>query len=78
MRPGYWTEPLGPAMALLMGAGSIAALRVLTRRVAAGRKAAGVVLGVVRHPELSVVELQIRLVGRWADDGAVRRSLADA
>jgi predicted ferric reductase len=65
-----WGGPVGPLLALLMGAGSVAAVLVLTRRVAAGRKVVGRVAQVVRHPKLDVVELAIQLEGRWPGHAA--------
>jgi predicted ferric reductase len=62
----YWGRPVGPLLALAIAAGVAAAALVLSRRVAAGRKATGEVDRVVRHEALDVVELGVRLRSRWA------------
>jgi predicted ferric reductase len=62
----YWSGPLGPAMAVLMAAGSVAALQVLLRRVAVGRQVVGEVVSMTRHPALGVLALGIQCKGRWA------------
>ncbi|MBS1224467.1 MAG: ferric reductase, partial [Proteobacteria bacterium] len=62
----YWSGVLGPVMAVLMAAGSVAALLVLFRRVAANRKVMGEVASITRHEALNVVEVGIQLKGRWA------------
>lgn len=60
-----WGSPLGVLMAALMAAGSAAAVVVLLRRVAASRQVLGEVVEITRHDALDVVELGIRLEGRW-------------
>jgi len=62
----YWLSPLGLVMAALMAAGTGAALMVLLRRVAADRKAEGVVASITRHEALKVVAVDIRVDDRWA------------
>ena len=66
----YWSGVLGPVMAVLMAAGSVAALLVLFRRVAIKRKVMGEVASIVRHEALNVVEVGIQLKGRWAGHDA--------
>ncbi|HPE71557.1 MAG TPA: ferric reductase-like transmembrane domain-containing protein [Candidatus Competibacter sp.] len=61
----YWSGVLGPIMAVLMAAGSVAAILVLFRRVAANRKVRGEVASIVRHDALNVVAVGIQLKGRW-------------
>lgn len=61
-----WGGLLGPAMAILMGAGSVAAVMVLFGRIAVKRKLVGEVVGVRRHDALEVVEVDIAFKGRWA------------
>ncbi len=61
----YWSGLLGPIMAVLMAAGSIAAVMVLFRRVAIDRQAVGEVAEVRRHASLDVMEVGIALKGRW-------------
>ena len=62
----YWSGVLGPVMAVLMAAGSVAAILVLFRRVAANRKVMGEVASIVHHDALNVVAVGIQLKGRWA------------
>jgi predicted ferric reductase len=62
----YWSGPLGPMMAVLMAAGSVAAVQVLLRRVAVGRQVVGEVVAMTRHPALGVLALGIQCKGRWA------------
>ena len=66
MRVDYWVGPLGLPLAVLVVAGSIAAVRVLLRRVAAGRKAVGEVSAITRHEALHTLELTIDIKGRWS------------
>ena len=62
---GYWSQPVGWAMALLLFAGSAAALLVLAGRVGAGRKVRGVVESLCQYPELQVLETAIQLQPGW-------------
>ena len=66
----YWSGVLGPVMAVLMAAGTVAALLVLFRRVATSRKVTGEVASIVRHDALNVVEVGIQLKGRWSGHDA--------
>ena len=66
----YWNSPLGLALAALMTAGSVAAILVLFRRVAAKRKVMGTIASIVHHDRLNVVEVGIQLTGRWAGHDA--------
>ena len=61
-----WSGLLGPVMLVLMGAGSVAAVMVLSGRVASRRQTVGEVVGIRRHDALQVTELDIALQGRWA------------
>lgn len=66
----YWSGVLGPVMAVLMAAGTVAALLVLFRHVATSRKVTGEVASIVRHDALNVVEVGIQLKGRWSGHDA--------
>ena len=61
----HWGSPLGVLLAVLMAAGSVAAVVVLLRRVASKRQVMGEVESVRRHPALDVLEIGVRLQGRW-------------
>jgi len=62
---GYWTSPLGIALALLLIAGSLAAVIVLFRRVAAGRQVSGTIVGLLEFPGVRVLESRIKLQPGW-------------
>ena len=66
MKFDYWSGVLGPVMAVLMAAGSVAAVLVLFRRVAVSRQVVGEVASINRHDALNVLALDIQLKGRWA------------
>ena len=66
LRVDYWAGVLGLPLAVLVLAGGIAAVRVLLRRVAAGRKAVGEVSAITRHEAVHTLELAIDIKGRWA------------
>ncbi|MDS4030733.1 MAG: ferric reductase-like transmembrane domain-containing protein [Candidatus Contendobacter sp.] len=66
MKFDYWSGVLGPVMAVLMAAGSVAAVLVLFRRVAVSRQVVGEVASITRHDALNVLALDIQLKGRWA------------
>lgn len=61
----YWGSVLGILMGLLMAAGTVAALLVLTRRVALSRQVVGEVVATARYEALGVVRIDIALKGRW-------------
>ncbi len=65
MKFDYWSGALGPVMAVLMAAGSVAAVLVLFRRVAVSRQVMGEVASITRHDTLNVLALDIQLKGRW-------------
>ncbi len=67
---GAWAGVLGVGLALLTLGGSLAALRVLTRRVAIDRQVMGEVAQVIRHDPLGVVELVLALRGQWPGHAA--------
>ena len=52
-------------MAVLMAAGSVAAVLVLFRRVATSRQAVGEITSIQRHDALQVLALDIQLKGHW-------------
>lgn len=60
-----WRGVLGVCVALLLVAGTVAAVRVLLRRVAVERQVVGEVAQVIRHDALGVVELVLAMKGRW-------------
>ncbi|MEM5473364.1 ferric reductase-like transmembrane domain-containing protein [Hoeflea sp. AS60] len=61
----YWISPLGIALALLLAAGSFAAVIVLFRRVAAGRQVSGTIVELLQFPGVKVLESRIKLQPGW-------------
>ena len=60
MNFGYWSQPVGPLMALLMAGGSGAAVVSLLRKVGARRRALGAIEELVHHPDNRVLKVAIR------------------
>lgn len=60
-----WTQPVGVVMALLMAAGTVAALMVLFGAVGRSRQAVAVVDKVTMHAGPDVLEVAVRLKSRW-------------
>jgi predicted ferric reductase len=65
IRFDYWTQPIGWVMALLVAAGTVSALRVLTRQVGAGRRAQGTIEALHPYPALQVLQSTLRMDERW-------------
>lgn len=70
LKPADWTGPLGPVFALLMAAGSVGAVLVLTGRLAARRRIVGEVLAVRHHTPLNVLEVDVLCAGQWPGHAA--------
>ena len=66
MRYSYWSDALAPVMALLMLAGSVAALAILFRKVGLSRQVVGVIDEITYHKYLQVLEVAIQLKGYWS------------
>ena len=66
MNSNYWTRPIAPLMAILMLAGSVAALAILFRTVGHKRRMVGLIDGITYHKDIHVLEVVIQLKGRWA------------
>lgn len=60
-----WTQPLGFAMGLLLIAGTVSAVIVLTRQVGRARKVEGIVTMQHSIPEMNVLETTIRFEKGW-------------
>ena len=65
MKFSYWGQVIGPVMALLMLGGSVSAVVVLLRRVGLSRRVVGVVERISYHKEVRVLEVAVRVKGRW-------------
>ena len=66
MKQSYWAELIAPLMALLMIAGSVAAIVILLCKLGHSRQALGVVDEIAYHPALRVLEVAVRLSGHWS------------
>ncbi|WP_325026845.1 ferredoxin reductase family protein [Hyphomicrobium sp.] len=60
----YWTKPIGPALAVLLSAGSVAALVSLSQKIGYLRKASGRVMN-VRLYENNLLEVTVKLETAW-------------
>ncbi|MFO1129707.1 MAG: ferric reductase-like transmembrane domain-containing protein [Rhodospirillales bacterium] len=65
VRPAYWMQPIGWAMAVTLVAGVAAAAVVLARRLGVRAGVDGVVTAQTWYPELRVLETHIRLAEGW-------------
>ncbi len=61
----YWTAPVGWAMAPLLAGGTWAAVVVLLRRVAAGRRVPGRIAAIHYYPGVRVLEAAIEVPRGW-------------
>ncbi|ATE61623.1 ferredoxin reductase family protein [Thauera sinica] len=61
---GYWTQPVGALLALLIAAGSAAGVQALAGWIGRGRRSAGVV-ETVREPAPGLTEVICKLDGTW-------------
>lgn len=69
-KPAYWSQPLGWVLAVLLLAGSVAALLTLTGRIGAKRKVQGHIVGLTEYPALRVLETEVELQAGWAGHAA--------
>ena len=68
--PAYWKQPVGWLLAVLLAAGSTAALLSIFRRIGARRKVQGRVEAVQLYPALDVLEMRIALQPGWPGHAA--------
>jgi len=61
----YWLQPVGIVMALMAAAGTVAAVRVLSRQVGAHRKVTGHIESLTYYPELRVLETTLAMEPGW-------------
>jgi predicted ferric reductase len=66
----YWSQPVGWVLALLVAAGSVAAVLALTGRIGAGRKTQGRLEYLQHYPELDVIETRVALEPGWPGHAA--------
>lgn len=62
---GYWTTPVGIVMAMLLAAGTCAAVVVLLRRVGAGRQVKGRIISLDHFPGVKSLETVIEVPQGW-------------
>ncbi|ARQ01713.1 ferredoxin reductase family protein [Pseudorhodoplanes sinuspersici] len=62
---GYWVSPIGWAMALLLAAGTYAAVVVLLGRVGAGRQVQGRITSLHYYPGVRALETEIEVPHGW-------------
>ncbi len=65
MKIAYWTAPVGIVTGLLMAAGVVAAILVLSGLAGRSRQVAGTIETLVYFPEMRVLETTIRLDEGW-------------
>ncbi len=65
MQPAYWRSALGPVMALLLLAGSLAGLVSLARRIGRRRQVIGHIHALHHHADNHVLRVDITLDGPW-------------
>ncbi|MCB1718023.1 MAG: ferric reductase-like transmembrane domain-containing protein [Candidatus Competibacteraceae bacterium] len=66
----YWSEPIGPVMALLMAGGTVAAFVSLFRKVGYQRRAVGIIEELERHADNRVLRVVLKLQDRWPGHAA--------
>ncbi|WP_041801814.1 ferredoxin reductase family protein [Rhodopseudomonas palustris] len=61
----YWLRPLGPVLALLLMAGTLAALIALFRKIGLSRRASGSIAKLALYDGNQVLDVEIRLETTW-------------
>lgn len=69
-KAGYWSQPVGWVLAVLLLGASIAALLALTGRIGAGRKVQGTIVDLIEYPALRVLETAVVLEDGWRGHAA--------
>lgn len=65
IRFSYWSQPVGWVMALLLAAGTVAAVIVLLRRVGADRQVQGKIISLHYYPGVRALETEIEVPHGW-------------
>jgi predicted ferric reductase len=73
----YWAGPTGLLMLLLMGAGSVAAVMSLFRRIGKSRRAVGVIERLTHHQDNAVLDVSVRLETAWPGHHAGQFAFVD-
>ncbi len=61
----YWTTPLGVVLAVLLAGGAFAAVVSLFGGIGARRRVAGKIVSLQYYRPLRVLEMELRMTGRW-------------
>lgn len=77
MDKSYWTTPIGPLMALLMAAGSVAAVMSLFHRIGYSRRAAGAIKTLTHHEDNNVLDVGVQLSTVWPGHKAGQFAFVD-
>ena len=62
---GYWTSPIGMALAVLLAAGTYAAVIVLLGRIGADRRAQGKIVSLQYYPGARALEIEVEMSQGW-------------
>nr|WP_245258229.1 ferric reductase-like transmembrane domain-containing protein [Rhodopseudomonas palustris] len=73
----YWTKPLGPVLAVLLLAGTVAALTSLFGRIGRSRKATGAIATLSLHDDNQMLEVGVRLQTAWRGHEAGQFAFVD-
>ena len=65
MRFSYWGEAIGPVVGVLLAAGTVSAILLLVKSAGLSRPVMGVVREVEHHAPNRVLEIDVKLDGRW-------------
>lgn len=65
MHFSYWTSPVGWVVAVLLAAGTYAAVIVLLRRVGAGRRVRGHIVSLQYYPGVKALETEVEVPEGW-------------
>ena len=77
MDRGYWSAPIGPIVAILMGAGTVAATASLFGRIGKSRRATGSIESLTYYPENTVLDVTVRLATAWPGHRAGQFAFVD-
>ena len=73
----YWTQPIGPVLAVLMGLGAVAALVSLFQKIGSHRKATGKISQVLVHDNDQNLEVTVQLETAWPGHDAGQFAFVD-
>lgn len=62
---GYWTQPIGVVMYILMLAGTLSALIILFGQAGKRRKVVGIIKSIITYPKMDMFELSVEIGYNW-------------